>query len=72
MGGLAGSLAGMLFPFVCGLVLDAMGGAGYSILFGYCSAAYLVAFALNSLLCPRFEPIQRTVQSNAPDPRKLR
>ena len=58
MGGLAGSLAGMVFPIVCGLVLDAMGGAGYSILFGYCSAAYLVAFVLSSLLCPRFEPIQ--------------
>jgi ACS family hexuronate transporter-like MFS transporter len=51
-------LAGMVFPLVCGLILDSMGGAGYSILFGYCSAAYLVAFALNSLLCPRFEPMR--------------
>lgn len=57
MGGLAGSLAGMLFPVVCGWVLDASGGAGYTILFAYCSAAYLLAFAINFLLCPRFTPI---------------
>ena len=57
LGGLAGSLAGMIFPVACGWILDASGGAGYTILFAYCSAAYLLAFAINFLLCPRFTPI---------------
>ena len=30
--------------------------AGYAILFTICGSAYLVAFALNHLLAPRFEP----------------
>jgi ACS family hexuronate transporter-like MFS transporter len=59
LGGLMGSLAGMVFPVVCGMVLDAFGGTGYAILFGYCSVAYLLAFGLNSLLCPRFDPIEQ-------------
>ena len=35
-----------------------MGTSGYAILFGICGSAYLVAFALNHLLAPRFEPIE--------------
>ena len=35
-----------------------MGSAGYAILFGICGSAYLVAFVLNHLLAPRFEPIE--------------
>jgi len=31
--------------------------AGYSILFGICGSAYLVAFGINHLLAPRFEQI---------------
>jgi ACS family hexuronate transporter-like MFS transporter len=31
--------------------------AGYAILFGICGSAYLVAFALNHLLAPRFESV---------------
>lgn len=57
LGGLAGSLAGMVFPVVCGWILDKSGGAGYTILFAYCSAAYLLAFAINFILCPRFTPL---------------
>lgn len=57
LGGFAGSLAGMVFPVVCGRVLDVMGSAGYVMLFGWCSVAYLIAFAFNTLLCPRFEPL---------------
>jgi ACS family hexuronate transporter-like MFS transporter len=30
--------------------------AGYAILFGICACMYLVAFALNHLCAPRFEP----------------
>ena len=56
MGGMAGSLSGMVFPVICGSVLDRLGGAGYGLLFGYCSLAYLLAFILNRVLCPRFDP----------------
>jgi ACS family hexuronate transporter-like MFS transporter len=64
LGGMAGSFGGMLFPAFCGWLLDRYrtlpGGetAGYAILFGMCSAAYLIAFAINHLLAPRYEPLQ--------------
>jgi len=56
LGGLVGSFAGMIFPVVCGHILDRLGGAGYVLLFGYCAIAYLVAFAINRALCPSYEP----------------
>ena len=31
--------------------------AGYAVLFALCGSAYLVAFAVNHLLAPKFEPI---------------
>jgi ACS family hexuronate transporter-like MFS transporter len=61
IGGMAGSIGGIVFPTFCGWLLDVYrtrpGGetAGYTILFGICSSAYLVAFAVNHLLAPRFE-----------------
>lgn len=58
LGGLAGSIGGMVFPVLCGLLLDRMGSAGYAFLFGYSGLAYLTAFAVNHLLTPRFEPIR--------------
>lgn len=58
LGGLVGSLAGMIFPVVSGRVLDQLGGAGYTVLFGYCSVAYLIGFTINRILCPRYEPIE--------------
>jgi len=57
LGGFAGSLSGMVFPIVCGRVLDALGGAGYVVLFAWCGLAYFVAFGINRVLCPRFTPI---------------
>lgn len=57
LGGLTGSIAGVVFPIVCGRILDSLGGPGYAILFGYCSVAYFIAFAVNRMLCPRYEPI---------------
>jgi MFS transporter, ACS family, hexuronate transporter len=62
VGGMAGSLGGMIFPIFAGRVLDrfqAAGNitAGYALLFGICATAYLVAFAINHLLAPRFTPI---------------
>ena len=62
LGGMAGSVGGIAFPKVTGRLLDhykAAGNitAGYTILFALCGSAYLVAFALNHLLAPRFEPV---------------
>lgn len=58
MGGLLGSVGGMIFPVVSGRILDAFPEAGYGMLFGYCGGAYLLAFAINHLLVPKFEPIK--------------
>jgi len=35
-----------------------MGTSGYATLFAICGSAYLVAFVLNHLLAPKFEPIE--------------
>jgi ACS family hexuronate transporter-like MFS transporter len=61
-GGMAGSLGGILFPLYSGKLLDrfqALGNvtAGYAILFGICGSAYLLAFALNHVLAPKFEAL---------------
>jgi ACS family hexuronate transporter-like MFS transporter len=62
IGSAAGSIGGMIFPIVTGLLLDkfqAAGNvtAGYSILFVMCAFAYLLAFALNHLFAPKFRPV---------------
>jgi ACS family hexuronate transporter-like MFS transporter len=62
LGGMAGSVGGILFPWISGRVLDhyhALGNvtAGYTILFAICASAYLVAFGIHHLLAPRFERI---------------
>ena len=62
LGGMAGSLGGILFPIYTGKLLDAFeakgnASAGYAILFAICGSAYLIAFAVNHLLAPRFEPL---------------
>ena len=56
IGGTAGSLGGMIFPIATGIVLDKFTN-GYAIIFGFCSLAYLVAFAVHHLLAPKFEPV---------------
>jgi ACS family hexuronate transporter-like MFS transporter len=63
LGGMAGSLGGMFFPILTGKMLDhyKLAGdetAGYAILFSICAFAYLVAFAVNHVLAPRFEPVK--------------
>lgn len=61
IGGMAGSIGGMLFPVFAGRLLDQFGEdatGGYAVLFGICSVAYLVALGINTLLAPRFEPVQ--------------
>jgi MFS transporter, ACS family, aldohexuronate transporter len=62
LGGMAGSLGGIAFPILAGKLLDhfqASGNvtAGYSILFGFCGFAYLLAFAISHALAPRFEQV---------------
>jgi ACS family hexuronate transporter-like MFS transporter len=60
IGGMAGSLGGFLFPIVTGMMLDSFKGnasAGYAILFSICGSAYLLAFVINHLLAPKYEPI---------------
>jgi MFS transporter, ACS family, hexuronate transporter len=60
---MAGSLGGMLFPLYSGILIDEFQKKGsvttaYTILFAICGSAYLIAFALNHLLAPRFEPLK--------------
>jgi ACS family hexuronate transporter-like MFS transporter len=62
IGGMAGSVGGILFPIYSGKLLDRFQAAGdvkagYAILFGICGFAYLVAFGMNHLLAPKFESI---------------
>ena len=57
LGGVAGSLGGIAFPYLTGLILDHYPRSGYTILFAFCSLAYLLAFGLNHLLAPRYEPV---------------
>jgi len=64
IGGMAGSVGGIIFPTFAGWMLDhyklTAGGesAGYAVLFGICSSAYVIAFAVNHLLAPRYEQIE--------------
>jgi ACS family hexuronate transporter-like MFS transporter len=65
LGGMAGSIGGFLFPIVTGMLLDkfkAAGNitAGYAILFIVCGSAYLLAFAINHALAPKYEPFDLT------------
>jgi MFS transporter, ACS family, hexuronate transporter len=65
LGGMAGSIGGIAFPLYAGKLLDrfeASGdiAAGYGVLFGLCSTAYLIAFAIHHALAPKFEPIDVT------------
>jgi MFS transporter, ACS family, aldohexuronate transporter len=62
IGGMAGSAGGFLFPIVTGRLIDLFQARGnatpaYTILFCICGCMYLIAFALNHLCAPRFEPI---------------
>jgi len=63
IGGMAGSIGGIIFPIVTGRMLDHFSAqnhvtAGYAILFGICGCMYLVAFGLNHLFAPRFDPVE--------------
>jgi ACS family hexuronate transporter-like MFS transporter len=61
MGTMSGAVGSMIFQHVCGHVLDVSGTghaqAGYFLLFSYVAFAYLIAFGLQHLLAPKFEPL---------------
>jgi ACS family hexuronate transporter-like MFS transporter len=63
LGGMAGSIGGVLFPIFAGEILDkfkAQGNttAGYKILFAICGLAYLLALGLTHMLAPRYEQVR--------------
>ena len=70
IGGCAGAVGGMIFPYVAGRLLDFYKGtaggesAGYAVLFWICPSTYFVAFAINHLLSPRYEQI--VIESKSP------
>ena len=63
MSGMLGSSGGIVFPIFVGALLDhykstgAGEGVAYSIVFGMCSTAYILAFGLCHLFAPKFERI---------------
>lgn len=65
IGGMAGAVGGILFPIITGRLLDVFTAAGdvtagYTILFSFCAAAYLVTFGITHFFAPRYEPIDMT------------
>jgi ACS family hexuronate transporter-like MFS transporter len=67
-GGMAGSAGAMFFPILTGRLLDHFHQAGhvtegYRILFSICAGAYILAFVVNHLLAPRFEPFDLDLKS---------
>jgi MFS transporter, ACS family, hexuronate transporter len=62
IGGMAGSVGGILFPILVGILLDHYKLAGnitngYNILFVICGCAYLVAWWVMHIFSPRMEPV---------------
>jgi MFS transporter, ACS family, hexuronate transporter len=63
IGGMAGSVGGIVFPMLVGFLLDKYKlagniGTGYNIIFTICGCAYLVAWAVMHLLAPKNEPVK--------------
>jgi MFS transporter, ACS family, hexuronate transporter len=63
IGGMAGSVGGILFPLVIGKLLDhykLLGNltGGYNILFIFCGFAYVLALSIMHLLTPKPEPLK--------------
>lgn len=63
IGGMAGSVGGIAFPFLIGWILDSAKAAGnitggYNILFVICACAYLLAWLIMHLLTPRMKIVK--------------
>ena len=64
IGGMAGSVGGILFPWFSGWLLDRLpANQGYGILFAICASAYLIAFAIHHLLAPHFTPLEENKEA---------
>ncbi len=62
IGGMAGSVAGILFPLLIGFILDFYKDQhhiliGYNIIFCICGCAYLLAWLIMHLLTPKMKPV---------------
>ncbi|MGZ3956493.1 MAG: MFS transporter, partial [Flavisolibacter sp.] len=62
IGGMAGSVGGILFPFLIGNILahfKLLGniGTGYDIIFIICGCSYVAAWLLMHVLAPRMEQV---------------
>ncbi|ACT94058.1 MFS transporter [Dyadobacter fermentans] len=62
IGGMAGSVGGILFPLLVGIILDnykAAGniGGGYNLIFIICGCAYLLAWGVMHLFSPKMERV---------------
>lgn len=60
IGGMAGSVGGILFPLLIGILLDHFKmigrlGTGYNIIFGICAVAYLLAWSIMQVLSPEMK-----------------
>ncbi len=60
IGGMAGSVGGILFPLLIGILLEhfkllGLLGTGYNIIFGICAVAYLLAWVIMQVLSPKME-----------------
>jgi len=64
IGGMAGSVGGILFPWFSGWLLDRLpANQGYGILFAICASAYVIAFAIHHLLAPSLTPLEGNQQA---------
>ena len=64
IGGMAGSVGGILFPWFSGWLLDRLpANQGYGILFAICASAYIIAFAIHHLLAPSLTPLEGNQQA---------
>ena len=65
IGGMAGSIGGILFPTLTGWLIDVYQKQGqvtkgYAILFTICAFAYVIAFAIHHMLAPKFDQVSMT------------
>jgi len=63
IGGMAGAVGGILFPMLVGQLLDVYKASGninggYNILFLICGCAYLLAWGIMHLFCPKMEQVE--------------
>ncbi len=69
IGGMAGSIGGILFPLFIGIILDHFKAlhhlkAGYNIIFIVCGSAYLLAWIIMHLLSPKMNEVKNISISN--------